>query len=148
VPLGHVRDLVRKDTGEFVFIASCIEEPGVNTNESTWQREGIDRRVVDNEEREFVITVEICLSSNSMTNVVNVLRDLRIFDQLSTGANLAHDGATKLRFIVLGQYGIGRAAQIRQVDFGRRSARSQRQACGNHHHHNLFEKTGYHLDTL
>ena len=82
---------------------------------------------------------------DSMADLIHVLHDLRIFHQLSAGANLAHDGAAKLCFIVLGQNRISRAAKVWQVDLSRGHNRSQSEACRHHHHYKLFKITGYQL---
>ena len=101
--------------GQFVFVTSRLEQTGVHADEAAGQGEGIDIRVVDNEEREALAAV-IGLCGDAAADFVDVLGDQRIFDDGAGLPDLRHDGAAESRLVGLRQDGIGRAAHVRQLD--------------------------------
>jgi len=96
--LRDVRDLVRQYAGQLVFVARGIDQTGVNADISAGQGEGVDPGVINDKEREFMIPV-VGLCGNAVAYFVDVLGDLRIFDQLPAHANAAHDCAPDLGFL-------------------------------------------------
>ena len=84
----------------------------MDADEAAGQREGVDRGIVDDEEREFVRTIAVRLRRQPVADFVDVLGDLRIFDDLTAEPNIAHDRAPDLRFCRLGQNRVGGAAHI------------------------------------
>ena len=115
VALRDVRDLVRQYASQLVFVARGIDQAGVNTDISAGQGEGVDPGVINDKEREFMIPV-VGLCGNAVANFVDVLGNLRIFDQLPAHPNAAHDCAPDLGFLRLIEDRIGRAAHIRDLD--------------------------------
>ena len=87
VPLRDVRDLVGQHAGEFVFIAGRIDQAGMHTDVAAGQGEGIDIGIVDDEEREALAAV-VGLRGNAVAHFVDVLGDLRVFDDPPAKANL------------------------------------------------------------
>jgi hypothetical protein len=113
--LRDVRDLVSKDARKFVFIARGLEQAGVYADESAGEGKGIDIGVIDDEKAE-ALTAVIGLCSDPASDFVDVLGNERILDDCPCHPDLRHDRAPEPGFIRLGQYGIGRASHIRQLD--------------------------------
>lgn len=90
----------------------------MNANVAAGEGECIDTRVVDHEKGEVVITV-VCLRGNTVADIVDVFINLWIFDELPTHAYVAHDRATDLCLGGFAQNGIGRAAQIGNLNIVR-----------------------------
>jgi hypothetical protein len=128
VTLRHVRDFVRQDAGQLVFVSRCLEQGGMHADVTAGQREGVDVGIVDHEERERVFAV-IGICGDAVTDFVHVFGNLRIFDQLAAGANIAHDRLAYSSLFRFRQDGIGRAAYVRQVDLGPRHDRRKQETC-------------------
>ena len=124
VPLRNVGDFVRQDTGELVFVARGRDQARVNTDVAAWQSKRVDRRVVDDEEVEFVVAV-VGMRGEPVADGLHILRDLGIVDDNALAANFAHDRPAKTCFLGAREHRIGRAADIRQANFRRRRSRSQ-----------------------
>jgi hypothetical protein len=125
MPLRDVRDFVREHPGQLVFASRCFEEARMHADVAAGQGKGINVRVIDHEERECVSAV-IGLGGYAMTDVVDVFGDLRVFDQLSAGADLMHDRTADLCLGTLRQGGVRRAAEVGQIDFCRAREKSQK----------------------
>ena len=83
-------DFVGDDAGELVFVPGGLDQAGVHTDITAGEGERIDVRVVDDEERELVVAV-VCLRGQTVPDVIDVLGDLRIFDDDAAGTDVAHD---------------------------------------------------------
>jgi hypothetical protein len=115
VPLRHMSDLMGDNASEFVFTAGCVDQASVYPDIASRQRERVNTRIVDNEKRKFVIAI-VGLRCDAVADVIDVLGYLRVFDELSTHAYAAHDGAPNLRFLRLVQDGVRRTTHVRNLD--------------------------------
>jgi hypothetical protein len=113
MPLRYMGYLMGYYTSEFVFTATSFNEPRVNANEATGERKSIDVRVIDDEKAEILLAI-VGLSSYAVPDFINVFGDLRVFDNLAAASNVSHDRAPDLRFDVLRENCVRRAAHIRQ----------------------------------
>ena len=77
--------------------------------------------------------IDIGLRRNAVTNFIDVLGDLRVFDQGAAGTYLPHDRPSEPVLVVFGQRGICRAANIGQIDVGCRHTRRDDEPDGGQH---------------
>jgi hypothetical protein len=92
------------------------------------QRESIDTLVFDHEKRKVVIAV-IGLRHDAAANLIDELGDQRVFHDLTTAANVAHNHAANLGLFGVVQDGVGRATHVRQLDVIRTGAADEDQRC-------------------
>jgi hypothetical protein len=85
----------------------------VDANVATGECKGVDVRVIDNEKGEILLAI-VGLSSYAVPDFIDVLGDLRVFDNHTAASNVSHDRAPDLRFGVLRENSVSRAAHIRQ----------------------------------
>ena len=62
-------------TSEFVFVATCFDEPCMDSNVAARECESVDVRIIDNKKSELVITI-VGLSGDTVPNFVYVFGDL------------------------------------------------------------------------
>ena len=115
VTLGNVGNLVRQHTGQFILVACGRDQACVYADIAAGQGECIDTWIVDDEESEREVAI-ISLCGDAMTNFVDVLIDLRVFDNSSAAANISHDRPPDLRLGRFRQKGIGRATHVGQLN--------------------------------
>ena len=72
MPLGNVCNLVGDNARQFVFIAGGVDKTRMNANVAAGQGKGVDTRVLDNEERKFVVAL-VGLGCDPVTDVVRVV---------------------------------------------------------------------------
>ena len=121
VTLGDVGDLVCDDAGQLVLVSSGLDQARVHADVAAGQGEGVDVGVVHDEECERVVSV-ISLRGDAVADIVDVLGDLRIFDDCTAEANIAHDLPANLRLDRLGKHRVGGATHVRQLDIVRACA--------------------------
>jgi hypothetical protein len=116
--LRNVRNLMREDAGELVFVAGGVEEARVDADVASGECEGIDVGIVDDEERKFLAAV-VRLCRNPAADFIDVLGNHGVFDHKVRQAELCHDGPPDLRFVRFGQDRISGTAHVRQFDIAR-----------------------------
>ncbi len=139
VTLGDVRDFVRQHARQLILRARRVEQSRVDADEPAGQGERVDHRAVDHEERKLVVAVGIGLRGQAIADLVDIFGDLGILDDFAAGADLRHDRAAQAILLVLGQDGVGGAADVRQIDLrgrqrwqeaqGRRRAKYRQFSC-------------------
>ena len=115
VALRDVRDFVRQHAGELVLVARGLDQAGVHTDVAAGQGEGVDARIVDDEELEAVVSV-VGLRGNAHADFVDVFGDDGVFDHLSALPDLRHDGPTETLFLRFGQHRVSGTADVRQLN--------------------------------
>jgi len=113
-----MRNFMSQYASQLVFVARGIDKTGVDADIPTGQGEGIDPGIINDKERELMIPV-VGLRGDAVAYFVDVLGDLRIFDELPAHTNASHDGPPDLGFLRLIEDRIGRAAHIRDLDIVR-----------------------------
>ena len=98
VALGHVRNLVRNNAGDFGLALSRQQQPGMNADESSGQGKRIDLTVANDKKLEF-LPCRITACSQPRAEAVGIFRHLGIIQIGRITANLAHDAFTEFPFI-------------------------------------------------
>lgn len=126
VVLGDVRDFVGCDACKLALGLGGEYEARVEPYITARKGEGIDGGVRYDEESEIVFAL-VSEAHQTVSEILNVLIDLRIADEASRVAQASHDHATDLPFLALGQHRIRGAADVGQI--GGLSAYSADGAC-------------------
>ena len=113
--LCYVCNFVRQNASELVFVASCFEQAGVNANVTARQGERVNSVILDDEESEVAIAV-IGLRSDFIADFIDIFVDQWVLDNQATFANVAHDRAPDLCFIIRRKNGVSRATHVRKFD--------------------------------
>jgi len=117
VPLRDVGGLVRQYAREFVLAARRDDQPAVGGDEAAGQREGVDRRVADDEVGEAVLAF-LGTARQPVTDVLHVFADFRVVEDHAGFADLAHHHEAGAVFVLQRDGCVRRAAELRQVVLG------------------------------
>ena len=114
VSLRDVRDFVRQDGRELALALGLEQQAGVNADESARQRERVDRRIADQEEREVAVAV-VRHAREAQAERLQVLADLRVLEHAARIAEPAHHHAADAVLVLEAEGGLGRRAHLRQL---------------------------------
>ena len=114
VALGDVGDFVGQHGGQFSFRFREGDEPAVDADMAAWACEGIDHLRVHHEEVEFTPAV-FAAGHQAVAQVLEIVRDLRIFHQMQGAAQGAHEGLPQGAFLFAGEVGLGAGTHLRQA---------------------------------
>src|ERR1700724_397838 len=81
MPLGDVRGFVRHHSGQFIFVAGRQYQAALDGNETARHRKSIDDRVLQHEAVELMLAF-LSMALQAVANLLNVILDLRVFEDL------------------------------------------------------------------
>src|ERR1700731_180088 len=88
VSLGDVRGLMGHDTGEFVLVSRRQDQAALDRDETSRHRKRVDDGILQYEVVELMLAF-LGVARQAMADLLNVIADLRIFEDLSGLANLS-----------------------------------------------------------
>ena len=114
MPLCDVRDFVGQDAGQFAFVLGRHQQARMHADIAARQGKRVDGLIVDDEELERKSPSCAC-RDQFLADVLDVFLDFRIGDDPIGHSQAVVDGPANLQFLVAGQHGVRRAANIRQI---------------------------------
>jgi hypothetical protein len=114
VPLSDVRGLVGHYSGQLIFIARGQDQAALDRDETSRHREGIDDGILQHEVVELMLAF-FSTARQAVSDLLNVIAHLGIFEDYSGLAHAAEPTETRLIFVVERHGRGGRASKVRQV---------------------------------
>ena len=121
VALGNVSDFVAHHAREFAFGLGGNDGARMHGDEAAGQREGVEARVADREEKE-VVGVRRRVADELIADAVEILRHLGVVHVGGVGADLLHELLAERVLVGGREFGARRGAEARQIEVERRAA--------------------------